>query len=166
MKLKIKNSKINANFLLAILVIYELIVISAVDIYVPALPQIRDEFFVSEAYLNLTLFVFLFVSAVTILFAGRISDKIGRKPLMIISGIIFTIGGIISALAPTVEIIIFGRLFQAAGTGFVCALTTAIVKEAFDEKSVKLAITLLQSLILIGPFLAPFIGTYILSLFD
>lgn len=134
MKLKIKNSNVSGTLLFAILVIYKLVVISAIDVYVPALPVIRDEFAVSESYLNLTIFAFLFTSAIAILATGPISDKIGRKPSLIIAGIIFCVGSVICSIATNVPVLIIGRILQAIGMGFVCALATAIVEEAFDKK--------------------------------
>lgn len=166
MKLKIKNSKICGGLLFAILVIYELIVISAIDVYVPALPVIRDAFAVSESYLNLTVFAFLFASAIVILAAGPISDKIGRKPSLILAGISFSLGSVVCAVSTDVPVLVVGRIFESIGMGFVCTLATAIVEEAFAKESVKSAMALLQSLILIGPFLAPFAGTLMLTIAD
>lgn len=166
MKLKIKNSKISGGLLFAILVVYELVVISAIDVYVPALPVIRDEFAVSESYLNLTVFAFLFASAVVILAAGPISDKIGRKPSLIIAGISFSLGSVVCAMATDVPVLVVGRILESIGMAFVCTLATAIVEEAFAKESVKSAMALLQSLILIGPFLAPFAGTLMLTIAD
>ena len=64
---------INASFILAI------------DMYVPALPLLLEEFDTSASFLNLTMFMFMLVSAFAILVAGPLTDKFGRKPILIVS---------------------------------------------------------------------------------
>lgn len=163
MELKNKNIKISGNILIIILIFVNLVVETSVDIYVPALPNIRDEFLVSEAYLNNTMLVFILFSAITVLIMAPISDKFGRKPLMIISSTFFTLGSLLCMICPCVELLILARILQAIGMGGILANSTSIVQESFSKKSIKMAVSLLQSLVLIGPLMAPFIGTAILS---
>lgn len=148
---------------MTIMIIIDLVFVTSLDLYIPALPQIRDEFAVSESYLNLTIFLFMMCAAIVILAVAPIADKIGRRPSVIFASVFFTIGSIIGSLAPNTEILIVARIFQACGMGSVFALFSTIIQEGFAEESRKLAMTIIQSLVLVGPFVAPFLGTFILS---
>lgn len=141
-----------------------LLLILAIDMYVPALPSMQHEFGVSEAYLNLTMFVFFLFSAVGVVLAGPVSDQRGRKPLLMAGCGTFAAASFLCAVAPTVEAVIAFRLVEAVGYGFVMTIVTALVKDAFAGEDLKVAMTFLQSLVIIGPAIAPFLGTLLLSI--
>lgn len=141
-----------------------LLLILAIDMYVPALPSMQREFAVSEAYLNLTMFVFFLFAAVGVVLAGPISDQRGRKPLLLAGCGTFAAASFLCAVAPTVEAVIAFRLVEAVGYGFVMTIVTALVKDAYAGEDLKVAMTFLQSLVIIGPAIAPFLGTLLLSI--
>ena len=143
-----------------------LFAILAIDMYAPALPSMQQSFDVSIGYLNLTMFAFFFVSAFATFFAGPVSDVVGRRPVIIVSTIFFAAASIGCALSPSVEVLVAFRVLQGAGLGGIQSLVTAIVQDAFDESSVQKAMTFMQSLIIIGPVLAPFLGSFILTFSD
>ncbi len=151
------------SFFVSVLTI-NLLLILAIDMYVPALPSMQREFAVSEAYLNLTMFVFFLFAAVGVVLAGPISDQRGRKPLLLAGCGTFAVASALCAVAPTVELVIALRLVEAVGYGFVMTIVTALVKDAYAGEDLKVAMTFLQSLVIIGPAIAPFLGTLLLSI--
>ena len=151
------------SFFVSVLTI-NLLLILAIDMYVPALPSMQREFAVSEAYLNLTMFVFFLFAAVGVVLAGPISDQRGRKPLLLAGCGTFAAASFLCAVASTVEAVIAFRLVEAVGYGFVMTIVTALVKDAYAGEDLKVAMTFLQSLVIIGPAIAPFLGTLLLSI--
>lgn len=143
---------INASFILAI------------DMYVPALPLLLEEFDTSASFLNLTMFMFMLVSAFAILVAGPLTDKFGRKPILIVSCAVFGASSIGCALSTSVLMLTVFRVGQAIGFGLVETDVTAMIKDAYTDKDLKFAMSLLQSLVIVGPVLAPFLGTLLLAL--
>lgn len=143
---------INASFILAI------------DMYVPALPLLLEEFDTSASFLNLTMFMFMLVSAFAILVAGPLTDKFGRKPILIVSCAVFGASSIGCALSTSVLMLTIFRVGQAIGFGLVETDVTAMIKDAYTDKDLKFAMSLLQSLVIVGPVLAPFLGTLLLAL--
>ena len=140
---------INASFILAI------------DMYVPALPLLLEEFDTSASFLNLTMFMFMLVSAFAILVAGPLTDKFGRKPILIVSCAVFGASSIGCALSTSVLMLTVFRVGQAIGFGLD---VTAMIKDAYTDKDLKFAMSLLQSLVIVGPVLAPFLGTLLLAI--
>ena len=140
-----------------------LLLILSIDMYIPALPSMQRAFDVSAAYLNLTMFLFFAFCAVGVILAGPLSDRFGRRPILLSGCGLFAISSIFCALAPTVEVLIAFRIGQALGYGAVSTIETALIKDAYEGSDLKLAMTSLQSLIIIGPAVAPFLGTLLLS---
>ena len=138
--------------------------ILAIDMYVPALPLLLEEFDTSASFLNLTMFMFMLVSAFAILVAGPLTDKFGRKPILIVSCAVFGASSIGCALSTSVLMLTIFRVGQAIGFGLVETDVTAMIKDAYTDKDLKFAMSLLQSLVIVGPVLAPFLGTLLLAL--
>ena len=150
-------------FLACVLVINATLIL-AIDMYVPALPGLLHEFDTTASFLNLTMFMFMFVSAFAILVSGPLSDKFGRKPVLVASCAIFAASSFGCALSTSVLMLTAFRIGQAIGFGLVETDVTALIKDAYTDKDLKFAMSLLQSLVIIGPVLAPFLGTLLLSI--
>lgn len=142
----------------------DLLLILSIDMYVPALPSMQRAFEVSAAYLNLTVFAFFVFSAVGVVAAGPASDRFGRKGMLVGACGLFTASSLACALAGSVEALIAFRIGQALGYGAVITIETALIKDAYAGRDLKLAMTFLQSLVIVGPAVAPFLGTLLLSL--
>lgn len=138
--------------------------IMALDMYAPALPSMQVAFGVSESYLNTTVFSFLIASTVAMVLAGPVSDRFGRKPVLVAGCVSFVAGSVVCAVAPNVEVLIVARALQAIGYGVTATLSAALVKDAYAGDDLKLAMTLLESLIIVGPVAAPFLGSLAIEL--
>lgn len=137
--------------------------IMAVDMYTPALPGLTRELSVSASTLNLTMFAFFFMSALGVFVAAPVSDRFGRRPMILAGSILFAAGSAACAVAGGIALLVAGRVLQALGYGAIIAVETAMMKDAFAGASLQFAMTLLQSFVVIGPVIAPFLGTFMLS---
>lgn len=164
MQLSVPQKRLGARgFMTCALAMYTMSIL-AIDMYTPALPGLTRELSVSASVLNLTMFSFFLMSAFGVFVAGPVSDRFGRRPVLIAAGILFALGSAICALANGVPALVGGRVLEAMGYGAIAAADTALVKDAFEGDDLKLAMTLLQSLIVVGPVVAPFLGTFVLSI--
>src|SRR5215472_2100529 len=93
----------------------------AIHLFLPAMPEVKAEFAASSALVQLTFSVTLTTMAVVTPAYGTLSDRLGRRPVLIAGLLLFVGGSFASALAPTIAALILGRIIQAAGAG--CALT-------------------------------------------
>lgn len=141
-----------------------ILVILSIDMYIPALPSMQKSFDVSAAYLNLTLFGFFVMSAASMVVAGPLSDLYGRKPLLLAGCLVFTLSSVGCMLAPNVETLVVFRIGEAIGYGLIATVETALIKDSYEGDDLQLAMTCMQSLIIVGPAFAPFLGTLMLSL--
>ena len=141
----------------------ELIQILAIDMYAPALPSMAEAFGVTALYLNNTVFSFLLFSTLATVLAGPISDRFGRKPVFLSGCTLFAAGSFLCSVAPSVEVLIAARAIEALGCGSSITLSAALVQDVYKGDDLKLAMTLLQSLVIAGPVLAPFLGSFVVS---
>lgn len=163
MQLVVPQKRFGARSFFVALLTVNIFVTVAIDIYAPALPGMQRSFDVSAGYLNLTMFAYFLFSAVGVFFAGPIADLKGARPVSCAGSLMFTVGSFLCAVAPSVALLTLARIFQAVGYGFVITMITVIVKDSYAGKDLKTAMTMLQSLLLIGPVAAPFVGTFILT---
>lgn len=135
----------------------------SLDIYLPALPVLREAFGVSASYLNLTLTVGIVTTAVGTLIGGPFSDKYGRKPVFAV-GIGLSVGfTFLCTFADSVEFLIVVRGLAGMGNGIILTVTTAMIKDTFSGRKFQSVMTVLQSAAIIGPILAPSVGSFIIS---
>lgn len=164
MQLARPQKHLGATSLFICLIAINIMAILAIDMYVPALPSMQKSFDVTAAYLNLTLFGFFVACAISMVIAGPLCDAFGRKPLLVAGCFLFTVSSIGCTLAPGVEALVVFRIGQAFGYGFIATVETAIMKDAYEGKDLQIAMTCMQSLIIVGPAFAPFLGTLLLSI--
>lgn len=138
----------------------------SLDMYTPAVPHMAERLFTTTAMVNLTLVGYNFFFAVGLLIFGPLSDRRGRRPVLL-SGLAFYVAGSLAcALAPSIEVLIVARIVQSLGAGAADAMTNAIVKDAFTEQRRQLAISFIQLMFILGPVVAPLVGAWVVMALD
>ena len=133
------------------------------DLYLPALPTMVEKLSTNQAMVNLTLSVYFVAYAIGLLFWGPLSEKFGRKPILMLGLGIYVVGSLLCALANQVEMLIGARLIQAFGGSAVTVVATAIVKDLYDGREREKIIATIMSLVIIAPMVAPVIGALLLK---
>lgn len=136
----------------------------ACDMFLPAQPEILKYFHTGAATLNMALSIYFIVSAVSVLIGGPLSDKFGRKPMLLTGVALFSLFGFGCALAPDVFTLIFCRGGAAFGAGIITAVTMAMVKDYLEAELFQKSMAVIQSVIVLGPVAAPFIGSFMLMI--
>ena len=136
------------------------------DLYLSAFPTLLEEFGTTSDKLNLTLVGFFISFAIGMLFFGPFSDKLGRKPILITGLLIYGISSLLCSWANSIEWLILWRVTQAIGAGGMVSVSTAMVKDSFNDEDRPNIIALLQMLGVFAPTVAPLIGAQIIRYFS
>lgn len=138
---------------------------AAMQILLPALPVIREDFLVSPGVAQLTLSLSMLSIAIATLAYGPISDRYGRKPTLIAGTVITLLGSLACLAAPTVELLILGRIVQAFGGAVGLVVARAIVRDVYGpQESARIISTLVMVMVVI-PMLSPALGGELMTLF-
>jgi len=128
------------------------------QILLPALPVIKKTFEVSTEVAQLTLSLSMLSIALGTLFYGPLSDKYGRKPVMLLGLSITLIGSIFCFLANTIELLILGRFIQAFGAAVGLVLARAIVRDVYGAQEAARVIATLVMVMVVVPMFSPLLG--------
>lgn len=159
-----KSSSPGAGFAMALGAI-TLIGPLSIHLFLPAMPAVKAHFAASDAVVQATFSVTLIAMAVVTPAYGSLSDKYGRRPVLLIGLGLFLIGSLVSALAGSVRILILGRLIQAMGAGCGITLARAIARDAYGPAALVKAIAYLTMAYTIGPMIAPPMGGLLIDQF-
>src|SRR5690625_2444688 len=100
------------------------------DLYLPSLPRLAEVFGATSASVQLTLSVFLAGFALGMLIYGPLSDRFGRRPVLIGGISLFVLASVACLAAPSIEWLIAGRFLQALGAAAGPVLGRAVVRAA------------------------------------
>jgi MFS transporter, DHA1 family, multidrug resistance protein len=135
-----------------------LIVPLAVHLFIPAIPAVKTALGLSDSVAQLTFSIALFSMAFATLFYGSLSDRYGRRPVLLSGLCLFLAGSAISAGASSVTVLVLGRLVQAVGAGCGITLVRAIAQDVYGPSRVVKAIAYLTMAYTLGPMISPMIG--------
>ncbi|HWK64367.1 MAG TPA: multidrug effflux MFS transporter [Rhizobiaceae bacterium] len=137
----------------------------AIDMYLPALPSIGADLGATTNAVQLSLLVFFLSSGLAQILVGPLSDMFGRKAPLYMSLVLFALGGIGSALAPTIEWLIVARFVQGLGAAAGMVVPRAIVRDLHTGNEAARLMSLLMLVFSVSPILAPLGGSIVIEAF-
>jgi len=138
----------------------------AMQILLPGIPIIKESFAVSTSVAQLTLSLSMAAIAVATLAYGPLSDRYGRRPVLIAGISITIVGSLLCIMAPTIELLIAGRIVQAAGGAVGLVVARAIVRDVYDARESASVIATLVMVMVVMPMLSPAVGGELMVQFD
>ncbi|OGT34016.1 MAG: hypothetical protein A3C44_07780 [Gammaproteobacteria bacterium RIFCSPHIGHO2_02_FULL_39_13] len=136
------------------------------DVYLPALPTIRNVFDTTEQWMQLSLAVFMLGFSISHLIYGPISDAIGRKKPLLCGLGVCIIGTSLCLFSTNISTLIIGRILQGVGAGAGAALFLSILRDVYQGNELAKMSSFLGISRVILLASAPLIGSYLLHFFD
>ncbi len=135
------------------------------NIILPAFPAIGGELGVSTRDLGLTLSSFFIAFALGQLLVGPLSDRYGRRWLVLGGLALFLAGSLVCALASSLTVLILGRVVQALGACSALVLSRSIARDLFDGEALARALALTMVAMAAAPGFSPLLGSALNGLF-
>ena len=137
----------------------------SIDVMLPALPAIADAFSITEANeRQLVVTAYLFGFAVGQPLCGPLSDRFGRKPIVVVGLCLYGLGSLGALLAPSFSAFLWSRAIQGLGAASPRIMATAIVRDRFAGRAMARVMSFVMMVFIIVPILAPALGEAILVL--
>lgn len=136
----------------------------SIDMYLPSLPLIASDLGAPEAQIQLTISVFLAGLCAGMLIYGPLSDRFGRRKLLLGGISLYLLASIGCTLAAKAEQLVFWRILQALGGAGASVLARAIVRDLFPLKDAARVLSLMHLVTMFATLVAPLIGGYLILL--
>jgi MFS transporter, DHA1 family, multidrug resistance protein len=147
--------------LLVILAVLSAIAPAALHMPIPSLPLLARVFDKSAAAAELVLTLFLVGIAAGQLVYGPFSDRFGRRPVLLAGLILFLLGSVACGFAPSLFVLLWGRVLEALGGCAGIVLGRAIIRDLYDRERATSAIAAVTMAMTLAPSVAPAIGAYL-----
>ena len=128
------------------------------------MPQMVEALATSHSKVNMTLSVFFVFYAGGLLFWGPLSEKLGRKPILLTGIGGYIIASMFCAASQNVEQLIVSRILQAFCGSAITVVATAIVKDLYDGREREKVMATVMSMVIIAPMVAPVLGAFLLKI--
>lgn len=137
----------------------------SIDMYLPSLPSIGQTFGASPGDVQLTLSAFFIGFSLGQIFYGPLSDRYGRRPILLIGIGLYILTSALCAMSETIDQMIVFRFLHALGGGAGTVVARASVRDRFDTNQASRVMSSMMVVTAIAPLFAPLVGGYILTWF-
>src|SRR5690606_8800772 len=134
-----------------------------IDLYLPGLPDMAADLGTRASLVQLSLTVFVVGLALGQLVVGPLSDAWGRRRPLLTGLVVYVLGSLVCLAAPTVEVLIAGRVVQAFGASAAIVLSRAIVRDLYAGTTMTRFFSTLMLVSGVAPVLAPVAGAQIIA---
>lgn len=144
-------------------VLYEFTTYSANDMIMPGMIQVVNYFHVAEYYVAQSFIFYILGNCVFILIAGFLSQKYGKRRIIILGNFLFLLFTVIIIFSKNIHEFMLWRFLQGSGLA-ILAMSYALIHEKFNDKDAIKLIALMANVSLLAPLIGPAIGSLIMSL--
>lgn len=136
----------------------------AIDLYLPTIPRIADDFNSPVQQLAITLSLYVFGLSLGQFIGGPLSDYWGRRRVLFIGLLVFVSSSLVLAFAQSLEVFWGARVIQALGGGFAAVVVPALIRDNTEGRATAKLFSLIGLITIFAPAVAPSLGTLIFSI--
>jgi len=160
-----ENQKPNFEFV-ALMAALMSIVALAIDALLPAISNIGVAIHSEDPTVNQLLITMIFLGlGVGQLFFGPLSDSYGRKPIVYAGFLVFALASVVCLFAPSIEIMVIGRILQGIGLSAPRTITISIIRDSYKGDYMAKVMSFVVAFFILVPIVAPALGKLILDAF-
>lgn len=149
---------------IATLVLLTATSVLTLNMFLPALPAMREAFGVSEVVMGRAISLYMLAAAILQLVLGPLSDRIGRRPVILGLLTLYVGASVVCLLAQNATLFLIARTFQAVAVGG-SILSSAVVRDLYVGREAAAKLSFIASAMAVAPMLAPMVGGLLESAF-
>ncbi|MBV9927346.1 MAG: multidrug effflux MFS transporter [Acidobacteria bacterium] len=134
----------------------------SIDMSLPAMPELQQAFRAGVSSVQLTLSIFLTGFALGQIICGPLSDRWGRRPVLLAGLALFTLAGLACAGSTSLGMLVAARFLHGMGASVGPVVARAIVRDRFDSRRASAVLSQITQVMIVAPLLAPTLGGYLL----
>ena len=138
----------------------------AIDMYLPAMQVMAKDLSVAIHYVEISISTFLFGFALGQLIGGPASDRFGRKPIIALGLILFSITSLMLTQAESIDQLLILRALQAIGGGMATVNASAMIRDLFAGDEMAKVLSMVAIVMMSAPLIAPMLGALVVELFN
>jgi DHA1 family bicyclomycin/chloramphenicol resistance-like MFS transporter len=136
----------------------------SIDVMLPALPDLTTDFLLDEPnHAQAVIAVYLLGMGLSQLFYGPLSDRFGRRPVLIGGLVLFSMAGLLSAMTASFGTLVAARFVQGLGAGAPRVIAVSLARDTYAGRELGRVMSLAMMIFMAVPILAPSIGQLILA---
>ncbi|THF60786.1 multidrug effflux MFS transporter [Pseudothauera nasutitermitis] len=136
----------------------------SIDAYLPAFPAMAQALGATSLQIQQTLTAYMATFAFMALWHGALSDRCGRRAVIVVSTLLFVFASLVCALAPSIEWLWAGRALQGASAGAGMVVGRAVIRDLYDGAQAQRLMARVMLIFAAAPAVAPLVGGVLLSL--
>lgn len=136
-----------------------------IDVYLPALPAMQQEFGSSEAQIQLSLSLFVFSLGLAQLLVGPLTDRFGRRPVAIAGITLYGITSMMIVFVDYIDTLLMLRVFQGFGASCCSVVAMTVVRDSYTPVQGARIYSYINGLLCLAPALAPVLGGVLVEAF-
>ncbi len=150
------------NRLLALLFLGVLMAAMDIAIVGPALPSIRDYFGVDDRAVSWVFTTYLLLNLIGTPLMAKLSDTFGRRPIYVLDVLLFMVGSVLVATAPSLSVVLIGRGVQGFGAGGIFPVASAVIGDTFPPEKRGSALGMIGAVFGLAFIIGPILGGVLL----
>ncbi|HEY4714224.1 MAG TPA: MFS transporter, partial [Aquirhabdus sp.] len=146
------------------IVLFEFCVYIANDMIQPGMIAVITEFHVGTEWVARSLTAYLIGGTLITWLLGPLSDRMGRRPVMLFGAVMFAVSLLLILFAWNIETFMLMRVVQGVGLCYILAVGYAAIQESFEEKAAIKVMAMMANVALLAPLIGPVAGAAVISI--
>ena len=151
----------NSNLFILVLALANASVVVGMGLITPSITIIKADFNLTSDMVQLTLTVFIIAAGIGQLVFGFLSDRYGRRPILLTGSFLFVASSITSVFSPSILFLLIMRVVQGLGAAACMSMARVIINDSFNKTEAAEKLSLITAIMVIFPLISLILGGFI-----
>ena len=151
----------NSNTFILILALANASVVVGMGLITPSITIIKADFNLTSDMVQLILTIYIIAAGIGQLIFGILSDRFGRRPILLTGSLLFVLSSIVSVFSPNIMFLLIMRIVQGLGAAACMSMARVIVNDSFNKTEAAEKLSLITAIMVIFPLISLILGGFI-----